>query len=704
MLITSGLRAQFQYFFKTGVPVLESADSLAFPWVGGLNMPQYNTLDLDNDGNDDVVIFDRSINKIFTFLNTGSKFEYQPEYERYFPDDLSNWVLLRDYNCDGKEDIFTSSVFGMSLYENVTPPNGYPTWDLVYPTIYTEGASGPINLQVNSGDLPSIEDVDEDGDLDILVFDFAAGGGIQFHKNLSIDNSGVCGLDLKLITERYGDFEECTCDTYIFGTEVCLPSGRVEHSGGKSIASFDYFNRGVQDILIGQENCTALGYLRNNGTLIKAKMDSVSFLFPNVDDPVTLEFPAIYNIDLDFDGVKDVLATSNIFSTSATTNYAQNNWMYRNEGGSYALVTKSFLQEKMIDVGYGAVPAFADIDLDGDEDLILADGKQIGGAGLQLYRNIGDILNPVFSWEDEDLLNIRADNIDRVQAQLLDVDANGMPDILLVTKGTSSVSVFVFPHTGNALNPYNTTNKFELSVPIFSSFDNPHFYTSSGKLVLLIGKEGGSLMKYINRGSLQNPQWELLSDTYLGLTEDFTRRNLSVVNDDMDGDGKNDLVTYDDSGILRIYSDHNGAAELHEELMFDEQTLVQFNHSFGNRAIPVTTRLTGAKLPSICLGMYAGGLSLLSNINDEQQQVEVPVRLVVYPNPVEKSERLKLSANKDVAVRITDVMGKVLTEPINLTKGASLQLNLLHLRSGIYLAEAIDSNGHGTTIRFMVVE
>ena len=54
---------------------------------------------------EDLFVFDRTGNKITTFLNNGDSYSYAPEYDQLFPQSLSSWVLLRDYNNDNKKDI-----------------------------------------------------------------------------------------------------------------------------------------------------------------------------------------------------------------------------------------------------------------------------------------------------------------------------------------------------------------------------------------------------------------------------------------------------------------------------------------------------------------------------------------------------------------------------------------------------------------------
>jgi hypothetical protein len=701
LLAANNAMAQFQYHFNQDVPVVQGSSIGSMAWAGGLNAGQYNTIDLDNDGLLDLMIFDRDNNKVLTFISDGSKYTYAPELEHLFPAGLKSWVVLRDYNCDGKADLFTSSLFGMSLYENVTA-GGQLEWLLIHETIFTEGASGQVNLQVSSLDLPGIQDVDGDGDLDILAFNFAVGGGVHYHQNMSVENTGSCGLDLVRITERYGDFEECTCDEYIFGSEVCSAGGRLQHSGGKSIVSYPYSGVMAQDLVIGQEECTNTGFLQNMGTVQLPQMTSVSFNFPNATNPITLGYPALFNVDVDFDGEADLISSNNAFDIHVGDNYSQNNWFFKKEGSNYNLITKAFLQEDMIDVGYAASPALADMNDDGDADLVIGSGSNGGGARLVLFENDGDALNPRLAEKDSDYLQLSAADYQKISPQFLDVNLNGQQDLIIKYVENSQQKIAIYWHTNNSLQPFEPANKLNLEVPSVSVHDNPYFYFRSGKLALLIGRETGKLSQYINQGSLTSPEWELITDSFLDIADDFRARNISVAINDMDADGKQDLIRYDDSGILKIYADFNGTAILTDNLLQDKQTLNGYNSSFGADANVSTTNLTGSKLPSIVAGLKSGGLQLLSNVVDEQQEVDLDIKIAVFPNPLDQNDLLSLVANQDVVFELIDVWGHTLSEKILLTKGVIMELDIYALRAGLYMVRAQSFTGKKSSAKFVV--
>ncbi|MEN8247410.1 MAG: hypothetical protein ABFS32_00630, partial [Bacteroidota bacterium] len=51
ILIPDTTWGQILYHFNQDISVIEGEQLLSMPWVGGLNTPQYNELDIDQDGN-----------------------------------------------------------------------------------------------------------------------------------------------------------------------------------------------------------------------------------------------------------------------------------------------------------------------------------------------------------------------------------------------------------------------------------------------------------------------------------------------------------------------------------------------------------------------------------------------------------------------------------------------------------------------------
>jgi len=180
--------AQIQLVSFDSIPIEQNGDIIPNAWTGGFNCPQFSEIDLNLDGKKDLVTFERNFyGAVKTFINTGntgeSKYKYEPSYRIYFPQ-MRNWMLLRDYNCDGKEDIFTSVPAGIAVYRNDSDGSGLK-FTKVTALLIGEGLNGPSPVYVSPPDIPAIEDIDGDGDLDILAFNIV-GSTVEYHKNLSM--------------------------------------------------------------------------------------------------------------------------------------------------------------------------------------------------------------------------------------------------------------------------------------------------------------------------------------------------------------------------------------------------------------------------------------------------------------------------------------------------------------------------------------
>src|ERR1017187_10109091 len=107
-----------QYYPNYSIPVYEGSKLLPLAWVGGLNNPQFSSADLNNDGINDLVIFDRTGNKFLTFINDNKRdtvsYTYAPKYELNFPP-ITSWALLLDYNHDNIPDLFAHTNLGIQV-------------------------------------------------------------------------------------------------------------------------------------------------------------------------------------------------------------------------------------------------------------------------------------------------------------------------------------------------------------------------------------------------------------------------------------------------------------------------------------------------------------------------------------------------------------------------------------------------------------
>ena len=722
LLLPAVVSAQLIYQQRTDIPVSESGNNLALAWAGGLNSAQFNAIDLNGDQQEDLVILDRTSNVITTFLRNGTSFEYSPDHKDLFPADITGWLLLRDFDCDGQKDVFTSTPFGIKVYRNLASagtPLDPTSWELAADPILTDGFNPDINLQVNIQDIPGVEDLDGDGDLDILVYNFAIGGGIEYHQNLSIDNSGSCGLDFRRITRTWGDFEECVCGVFAFG-ESCSDLGtRVTHIGGKSILVFDNDGDGDKDLMIGEEQCEPFYFFENTGTAQDALFTSYSELYPDATNPIRFDiFPAGYYQDIDMDGTSDLVISPNAaIDLSPGLDFSNSVWVYRNNGTNqnpqFQFQQSDFLQDQMIETGSQAFPVFADYDRDGDDDMFIGNQSGTPDAGtIYLYRNTGSQDVPEFELETADYLGLSTLGLRSLKPAFGDLNGDNSPDLVFLgSDGTSSTLYFILNQ--DPLNePFNLDiADLNSSAEIFGPIDNFALEMVDGdnRADVIIGRNLGRIEYYQNNGISSQLDLNLVNSSVLGIADNPARRGVGIFSGDIDGNGSVDLVTIDNSGITRLYSSYVAnlsTSSEGEEILFNNQLLDETDP--GNQGLQSTITFAGFgdSRPMLVLGTIGGGVRTFEFIGEDTGQ-EPPGEFIlnVFPNPAGSQfdrNQITIESDRDAVLEVVSIMGKVMRKGISVDKDGFVELDLTGIPSGIYLVRAISDSGKTTGKRIVV--
>ena len=195
LVFSTSLFCQNNFYRDTTVALIENNIKFKNAWAGGVNSAQFQEIDLDLDGNKDLIVFDKTGNKLLPFLNKNGEFLFAPDYRSSFPlhqdgKKLHDWVIFADYNCDGKNDIYTYSSGGFAIFKNTSTISlSFNLIDTLVRSNY--GGPIPLNIFISAVDIPAVADVDNDGDLDILTFKIT-GGFIEYHKNLAMETTGNC--------------------------------------------------------------------------------------------------------------------------------------------------------------------------------------------------------------------------------------------------------------------------------------------------------------------------------------------------------------------------------------------------------------------------------------------------------------------------------------------------------------------------------
>lgn len=699
--------AQFAYVINQDIPVKDADNkTLLLPWAGGLNSAQYNTLDINGDNKEDLILFDRSADKLITLINENDHYRYAPEYESLFPE-MTRWILLRDYNCDGKKDIFTGDALGIKVFTNTTPPGGPLQWEQFFfftqagnpksPVLLTKGFSGKINLQLQFDDLPSISDMDGDGDLDILSMRYAGDITVEYHKNVSVENNEPCdSLDFERISQSWGDFIECECGNFAFHGTECPPAsgGRIKHAGGKALLAIDIDHDGDEDILFSEAECNELFLLKNEGDPITPDFSNTE-TFPS-QDPVNLTvFPAPYYEDVDFDGVKDFIITPNLYTkTLFETDFKESNWLYKNLGTSLqpdlSFVKKGFLQDQMIDVGDNAVPAFADVDGDGDMDMFIGQntGENTYGS-IYLYENIGGYAAPEFRLVTDDYLTISSLFFYNVKPQFTDSNGDGKTDLVIsatsfITGETKLYAILNKTRSGLDFSGQTFNEIFDM---LYSENAHVTDVDLDGLSDILVGRSNGTISLWKNNGPKGSFNYSLANDHFLNLGPSADFQNLSLTSGDLNADGNADLVIGTIYGKVGIINNYRGSTDqepnLITNIVFDTLTETYTSKNLGGRIWPAVANLYNANKPCIITGNVLGGLHVLRNNSETTLPAEHVIK--IFPNPVKRTETLNIETDRLVTVQLVSLLGEELTQPLLIQPNQIYPLSLPKLAAGLYL-------------------
>jgi len=721
LLLSLSATAQNPAFvFSDSIPVQIGGRNLPLAWAGGFNSPQFSTIDLNADGRSDLFIFDRTTNKVSTFLNVNNRWQYAPEYESLFPADLNAWCLLADYDGDGRKDLFTTTNLGIRVLRNVTPTGGRLQFQTIRDPLQVRGISGVnLNLRIDLTDIPAIADIDNDGDLDILNFIPASGFNIEWNRNLSRERFGHSdSLVFEKATLRWGNIEECSnCNEFLFGNSFCRIEA-VEHAGS-TMLTIDLNGDNVKDLLIGDVSCTNLVAMINIGTPANANFNSFQKVFP-ATNPVDFQvFPAAYYEDVDFDGVPDLLAAPNVFinepATAPALDFTRSAWFYKNEGTrqrpDFRFRQRNFLQADMVEIGETARPAVLDVDGDGDLDLLLSTTGQRSDANpaalerivsrIYYFENISDNIRPFFRLADNDFANFSAANFRQLKITVADLNGDGAVDLAFsAQRNSDNRGRFAYLlNTARRNQPvqFNLNTAIDLTISTLSVGDELLFVDADtdGDADLLVAKFQGALERYENTGNLN---FALRDGSVAGIVNDVLKRGLSIAVADLNGDGRLDLIASNRSGELVFYSNFlNSNPQPVRNLLFNRLTSRFEEKNFGREVLPV---VLGNYL---ILGTAGGGLQLLRLHQDVPTSLPAENLLPrnwysLNPNPAPQG-KVRLQLTESASVGITDLLGRTWAK-FNFAAGEHTLT--LPTACSLYLVQLTTTNGKTAVEKLLI--
>ncbi|MFT5725576.1 MAG: hypothetical protein ACI9JN_002701, partial [Bacteroidia bacterium] len=426
----SSLAQSISFEVVSNIEVRDMAgNTLKLGNVGGLNQPQIYNLDIDNDGKLDLFVFDRNGGKTISLISDGSgSFTYHPEFDHIYPSRFTTWVVLKDYNADGLPDLwfFDEDTDAIMLYKNITKSGDKHAKFEVRDADLRAYNFGDAPLDSNDlysdrTNIPAIEDVDGDGDIDFLTLQTLGYGITLFLNNSADNNKPLDSIGYEIADQCWGDFQEFDGSNEILFERdpFCFHKiyrNKKKHAGGSSLLLLDNDGDKDMDLLLGNAGLNNLNLIINGKVEYGSTYDSMvsnDSLFPsNSYRAVTDIFPAGYYQDINGDGVKDLVVAVNAFSKYSYNFREANRILYyenkgKNDHPVFELEDSMFLDRDLVDHGGHTTPILHDMDEDGDQDLILATNGDFGitkelADYLVYYENVGDKTKPIFQLKSED--------------------------------------------------------------------------------------------------------------------------------------------------------------------------------------------------------------------------------------------------------------------------------------------------------------
>jgi len=689
----------FSYSFDRVSEVWSNQNRLLNPFSGGYNSGQFWPCDLDNDGNDDLIVYDKAAKKCLTFLakesNGSLNWVYDADFEDILPP-IQSWLSTADFNCDGKLDIFTQTSAGIKVYRNVSLFPGQAAFALEVDGLTSQGFNGQVNIQVNPYGAPSFSDVDNDGDLDILTFDFS-GNTVEYHRNQVMQSTGLCaGFQLKKDSCVFGLFAthpQCgriQLNTGCFGQRpsgggenAFLPSARIQHLGSQLLA-LDLDGDADKDLLVGDLGCPLLNRLINGGDPDSAIITQADTLFPSSEQYVKLNvFPSAYHLDVNFDGKNDLLVSPTFFNNyqdDFINNTREGTYFYPNQSAGvipdFQLAGRSFLQNQGIETGEESTPAFADVDADGDQDLFVGHlglrQGQIMQSSVYFFRNEGSAQVARFALESSDYMGLSSLNVKRIKPLFEDLNADGSLDFGWVSSpgsfeaDSTRLRFLINQNPAGQAFSFPGLNQTKLFPFVFSVYDCPVFTDVDGDLAkdMLVGKYAGRIQYWRQTAPWPALQYQLVNSNYGNVSRRPFATNPVLALGDPDQNGKLDLLVGDFTGNLKWYSDfknQNTSLFIGDSSFFYNELYGQrISHNWGNFVSPAVADLNGDGFPELAVGQTGGGINLLVNrLGPNQVHSTKPISLwSVYPNPLHVGKLLRFSGPKPDRVELYSSLGQ----------------------------------------------
>ena len=508
------------------------------PFLGGLNLPRPQLADADGDGDLDLFLQEKA-DRVMFFRSEGGGYRWVTD--SYEDLKVGEWFRFVDVDLDGDLDLLAEEPYSHVRYYRNDGAAGPPRYVLAADTL-RDVAGDPIFSDRQN--IPNAADIDCDGRLDLLIGRLT--GTITRYEADGTDDRGVPRF--RHVTDFFEDIEIVGAFQGMRHGANTMALGDIDRDGDHDLLWGDFFEAGL--LLI--EN--------TSGDCRQPILRGTPVPFPPGDPVSTSGYNAPALGDLDGDGDPDLVmgVLGGAFLPSRTS---VENLHYFEQGaaGEFEQVTTRLV--RTLDVGSESIPAFVDLEGDGDLDLLVGnkiepDDSERGA--LYLFENVGAASRPSFRARGRVEGIARAYNL---APAFGDLDGDGDPDMLL---GRWRDRVAYYRNDGpsakgGAVRRWTLADSAAITLtrgrnttPALGDLDG------DGDLDLLVGESSGALNYYRNDGGGGGPAFELVSDEFGGI--DVGRRSAPFLVD-LDDDDDLDLAVGSELSGLRLFRNEGSGRE-----------------------------------------------------------------------------------------------------------------------------------------------
>lgn len=560
----------------------------------------------------------------------------------------SDYPALIDLDNDGDLDLVIGGYNGLLYYQNIGN-----AMNAVWKKIDSVFASS-VNTQIGTDAKPAFADLDADGDLDLLV-------GI----GESLFGGPTPGL-------TFGFRNAGTPANPIFTRDDNLVIGIIDVGLNSYPSLADLDNDGDFDLLIGRD-LSSFVYYKNTGTAASPIWTREFTTFSGVETTTYWKNPTF--CDLDGDNDLDL-----IYGTDGGNLY-----FYQNNGTQNSpLFQYNSNYFSLIKVGGSSTVSFADFDNDGDYDLI--SGSTLDK--MQYLKNEGTSSKPKFVKSTASFSALNPGF--RCSPVFIDIDKDDDYDIV---SGNDAGTIFCYINNGSSFS-INTAYFGSLDVgyasaPAFVDIDN------DGDEDVLIGAETGANYVFLERtgntfsSPLNNPFSAIVFPNY-------SRPSFA----DIDNDGDFDLILGRSFGEVICYENIGNA----QNSQWQRNDALVSPMKVKQNAAPGFADLDGDGRIDCVMGEYDGNFTYFKNmfapVSVEDNVDELTKEFYLsqnYPNPFNPSTRIKYQVSRSmlISLNVYDILGNEVVVLVNEEKEPGhyeINFDASGLSSGVYFYKLISGS------------